>query len=373
MMEVLLLVCCQRLSQRSRSRLAGRRDAPGARLVRPYTALRARIAVPAAGSTRILADRLVSQPDRAAARNSATGAEEPVNERLAIVGSGAIACGLAATAAHHGPVLLLARSESSADRARRDRREDPQRAWAPRSIPSTCRSSPTCSALAHATFVVEAVVEDHDVKAGAAGRAERDPRPRGDPRLDHLLALGGSGSRRPAGRPERFLGLHVFNPVTKMKLVELVFPARGQRGDAQRARSRCARRFEKTPVEVPDVPGFVVNRLLFPYLFSAVRLLEETGMDPADVDTCMKLGAGHPMGPLALLDLVGPRRLRGDRRDDRRGGAAARGTAGRARARLDARPGAGSTATEIQPWLYLGSPRSFRWASSRVWILVIAT
>ena len=53
------------------------------------------------------------------------------------------------------------------------------------------------------------------------------------------------------------------------------------------------------------MPGFVVNRLLFPYLFSAVRLLEETGMDPVDIDTCMKLGAGHPMGPLALLDLVG--------------------------------------------------------------------
>ena len=53
------------------------------------------------------------------------------------------------------------------------------------------------------------------------------------------------------------------------------------------------------------MPGFVVNRLLFPYLFNAVRLLEETGMDPKDIDTCMKLGAGHPMGPFALLDLVG--------------------------------------------------------------------
>jgi 3-hydroxybutyryl-CoA dehydrogenase len=63
--------------------------------------------------------------------------------------------------------------------------------------------------------------------------------------------------------------------------------------------------FEKIPVEVPDVPGFVVNRLLFPYLFSAVRLLEETGMAATGVDTCMRLGAGHPMGPLALLDLVG--------------------------------------------------------------------
>ena len=56
---------------------------------------------------------------------------------------------------------------------------------------------------------------------------------------------------------------------------------------------------------MPDIPGFVVNRLLFPYLFSAVELLEETGSDPAAVDRCMTLGAGHPMGPLELLDLVG--------------------------------------------------------------------
>ena len=73
-----------------------------------------------------------------------------------------------------------------------------------------------------------------------------------------------------------------------------------------RARAvRLCLQLDKTPVEVPDVPGFVVNRLLFPYLFNAVRLLEETGMDPQDIDTCMHLGAGHPMGPLALLDLVG--------------------------------------------------------------------
>ena len=56
---------------------------------------------------------------------------------------------------------------------------------------------------------------------------------------------------------------------------------------------------------MPDEPGFVVNRLLFPYLFDAVRLLERTGMEPAQIDACMKLGASHPMGPLELLDLVG--------------------------------------------------------------------
>jgi 3-hydroxybutyryl-CoA dehydrogenase len=58
-------------------------------------------------------------------------------------------------------------------------------------------------------------------------------------------------------------------------------------------------------VEVPDAAGFVVNKLLFPYLFDAVRLLERDGLSPEAIDTCMKLGAGHPMGPLALLDFVG--------------------------------------------------------------------
>jgi 3-hydroxyacyl-CoA dehydrogenase len=89
-----------------------------------------------------------------------------------------------------------------------------------------------------------------------------------------------------------------------MKLVEIVFPEAASQSTRKRALALCTT-LEKTAVEVPDIAGFVVNRLLFPYLFSAVRLLEETGMEPVDVDTCMKLGAGHPLGPLALLDLVG--------------------------------------------------------------------
>jgi 3-hydroxyacyl-CoA dehydrogenase len=72
----------------------------------------------------------------------------------------------------------------------------------------------------------------------------------------------------------------------------------------ERALDWC-RALGKTAVEVPDQPGFVVNRLLFPFLFEAVRLMDATGMEPADVDDCMRLGAGHPMGPLRLLDFVG--------------------------------------------------------------------
>ena len=220
-----------------------------------------------------------------------------VRERLGIVGGGAIACGLAATAARHGEVTLWARS---ADRARAG-------------VDKACgRLSGEVNAarvtvvsdldgLEDATIVVEAIAEDLDAKAALY----RDL-PAGDGTLlattTSSLAIGRLAEA--SGRPGRFLGLHVFNPVPKMKLVELVFPPGVEDDTRARARALCED-LGKVPVEVPDVPGFVVNRLLFPYLFSAVRLVEETGMAAADVDACMTMGAGHPMGPLALLDMVG--------------------------------------------------------------------
>jgi len=107
-----------------------------------------------------------------------------------------------------------------------------------------------------------------------------------------------------SGRPDRFVGLHVFNPVPKMDLVELAFPPAATESTRARAFALCEA-LGKTAVEVPDTAGFVVNRLLFPFLFEAVRLMDRTGLEPEAIDTCMRLGAGHPLGPLALLDLVG--------------------------------------------------------------------
>jgi 3-hydroxybutyryl-CoA dehydrogenase len=225
-----------------------------------------------------------------------------LSERLAIAGSGAIACGLAATAAHHGPVLLLARSESSADRARATVERTLSRLGA-EIDPDHVEVVTEPEAIAAATFAVEAVVEDRDIKAGLL--CELDAQLGADAILASTTSsLSVQRLADESGRPDRFVGLHVFNPVTKMKLVELVYPASASAQTRARALALCET-FEKTPVEVPDVPGFVVNRLLFPYLFSAVRLLEETGLEPEAIDTCMKLGAGYPMGPLALLDLVG--------------------------------------------------------------------
>jgi 3-hydroxybutyryl-CoA dehydrogenase len=225
-----------------------------------------------------------------------------MNERLAIVGSGAIACGLAATAAHHGPVLLLARSRDSAERARATVERTLDRLGADVD-PEHVQIVTDPQALAQATFVVEAVLEDHEIKAGLLAEL--------DLIVDPTTLLASTTSSlsvkrlaEASGRPERFVGLHVFNPVTKMQLVELIFPAAATEDTRRRALALCET-FEKRPVEVPDIPGFVVNRLLFPYLFNAVSLLEETGLDPGSIDTCMQLGAGHPMGPLALLDLIG--------------------------------------------------------------------
>jgi 3-hydroxybutyryl-CoA dehydrogenase len=225
-----------------------------------------------------------------------------MTERLAIAGSGAIACGLAATAAHHGPVLLLARSEGSARRARSEVERSLRRAQA-MVDPEHVQVVTSVSAVAQCTFVVEAVVEDHDIKAALLSElhAATDP---GAILASTTSSLSVGRLAQDCGRPERFVGLHVFNPVAKMQLVELVLPEGASEDTRSRALALCAT-LEKVAVEVPDVPGFVVNRLLFPYLFSAVRLLEDTGLQAVAVDTCMRLGAAHPMGPLALLDLVG--------------------------------------------------------------------
>jgi 3-hydroxybutyryl-CoA dehydrogenase len=225
-----------------------------------------------------------------------------VQERLGIAGSGAIACGLAMVAARNGGVLLWARSAESADRVRATLDAHCDRLNGEIDA-GRVRIETDLDALGEATTVVEAVVEDHGAKCALLGELAAVA---GD---DALLATTTSSLSiehlaKASGRADRFVGLHVFNPVPKMKLVELAFPARASARTRERAHALCAA-LGKTAVEVPDVPGFVVNRLLFPYLFGAVELLEETEMDPRAIDECMALGAGHPMGPLALLDLVG--------------------------------------------------------------------
>jgi 3-hydroxybutyryl-CoA dehydrogenase len=105
-------------------------------------------------------------------------------------------------------------------------------------------------------------------------------------------------------RPDRFLGMHFFNPVPVMKLVEIIRTIATD-PKVDEAAVALAVRFGKTPVRTTDRTGFIVNRLLVPYLLDAVRALEEGVGSIEDIDNSMKLGCGHPMGPLTLLDFVG--------------------------------------------------------------------
>jgi 3-hydroxybutyryl-CoA dehydrogenase len=224
-----------------------------------------------------------------------------MEERLGIVGSGAIASGLATTAAQHGEVVLWARSEQSADRARAA--VDKAALKLDTVDASRVTICTDLELLREADVVIEAIAEDLGAKGRLWGQLKEV--------VSEEALLGSTTSSLSvqkladaSGSPERFVALHVFNPVPRMELVELAFPEEAAAETRRRAVDLCET-LGKTPVLVPDIPGFVVNRLLFPYLFSAVALQEETGLEAEAIDTCMKLGAGHPMGPLALLDYVG--------------------------------------------------------------------
>jgi len=106
------------------------------------------------------------------------------------------------------------------------------------------------------------------------------------------------------GRPDRFLGLHFFNPVPMMPLVEVVRSI-ATSSETITAGTEFVRRLGKEPIAARDSAGFIVNRLLIPYLLDAARAVEQGVASIQDVDTGMKLGCGHPMGPLTLLDFVG--------------------------------------------------------------------
>jgi 3-hydroxybutyryl-CoA dehydrogenase len=225
---------------------------------------------------------------------SSKGYESP-----GIAGSGAIATGLAAVSTTTADTILLARSEASAWRA--EEKVVAACAKIEGAEPSRLRVTTDPTDLAECDVIVEAIIEEVEPK-GELLATVAEACPNAD-LATTTSSLSVAEIADAADIGGRLFGLHVFNPVPRMKLVEVCFPE-GAESARETALAWCAA-LGKTAVEVPDQAGFVVNRLLFPYLFDAVRMMERTGMEAGEVDTCMKLGAGHPMGPLALLDFVG--------------------------------------------------------------------
>ena len=223
---------------------------------------------------------------------------------VGVVGTGHMASGITEAVARSGrPVRVLARTAASGDRLRERLSASLDRAVSRGKLDATGRDDVLARVsvttepadLADADVVVEAVAEDLDVKAEVVARLDAVLPP------SLPLATNTSSFRvadlrpfAPSGRP--VLALHFFNPAQVMKLVEVVAPEE-LRGPA----AAWARDLGKTPVTCADSRGFVVNRLLVPFLNDAVRL-HETGVL---VDELLTSGAGHPMGPLALIDLIG--------------------------------------------------------------------
>jgi 3-hydroxybutyryl-CoA dehydrogenase len=220
--------------------------------------------------------------------------------RVAVAGTGTIGCGLAASASAVGDVVVLARAAESAERA--EGRVTELCAKLDPADRGRISFATDAGELAGCDLAVEAIVEDPAAKAGvltdlAIACPDADL-------ASTTSSLSVADLAVASGRPDRFFAFHVFNPVHRMELVEVCFPTATAEPIRRRALGWCEA-LGKTAVEVPDQAGFVVNRLLFPYLFDAVRLLETTTSDSESIDACMTLGAGYPMGPLALLDMVG--------------------------------------------------------------------
>jgi 3-hydroxybutyryl-CoA dehydrogenase len=232
--------------------------------------------------------------------------------RVGVVGSGIMGSGIAEVAAKTGhEVVLRSRKQETADdmvnRLEKSlaRAVDKGRMEAADRDATLARVTATSSLadLADCDLVIESVVEDLSVKKDLFNELDRAVKPK--------AVIATNTSTLPVvdlavetSRPDRVCGVHFFNPAPAMSLVEVVRPLTASDETIESVRA-FATACGKTPVEVKDRAGFVVNALLFPYLNNAVRMLENGTASAGDIDAAMQGGCNFPMGPLALLDLVG--------------------------------------------------------------------
>jgi 3-hydroxybutyryl-CoA dehydrogenase len=233
-------------------------------------------------------------------------------EQLGVVGAGFMGSGIAESAARAGVAVRLYEPDEGPLQRSRDRiRQSVARVVERGRLSEEAASglmgriewSTDLEALAGVDLVVEAIVEDEEIKAQTFKALDEVLAP------EAILASNTSsipiaGLAAATSRPERVLGLHFFSPVPVMKLVEVVVGLDTATETVERAEA-FAEQIGKTAIRTKDRSGFIVNFLLVPYLMAAVRMYEEGFASREDIDEGMKLGCGHPMGPLTLCDFIG--------------------------------------------------------------------
>jgi len=236
----------------------------------------------------------------------------PTIQTVGVIGAGTMGNGIAHVAARSGfKVILHDLEQRFLDRAISTITKNMDREVAKGTISADDKSSaisrisPSANnaTLAGADFVIEAVIEDFERKATVFQTVDEIVR------QDVILASNTSSISitkiaAKTKRPERVIGMHFMNPVPVMQLVEVV-RGLGTSDETYQTTKQLAESFGKKPVEVNDFPGFVSNRVLMPMINEAIFCVMEGVGTPEAVDSVMKLGMNHPMGPLALADLIG--------------------------------------------------------------------
>jgi 3-hydroxybutyryl-CoA dehydrogenase len=233
-------------------------------------------------------------------------------EKVAVLGAGQMGNGIAHVFAQSGyPVTMIDISSDALSKGRATIAANLDRQIKKGSLPAEQKDSilgriataTSTDSVADASLVIEAVTENRDLKFKIFGDLDRQSRP------DAILASNTSSISiteiaARTRRPELVIGMHFMNPVSVMQLVEVI---RGLATSAETTTRvlELSKAVGKTPVEVQDYPGFVANRVLMPMINEAVYCLMEGVGSAEAIDTVMKLGMNHPMGPLALADLIG--------------------------------------------------------------------
>ena len=232
--------------------------------------------------------------------------------KICVVGTGTMGGGIAQTCAQAGySVIFKGRSEASLNKAiasitkslskqvEKGKMEEAKK----EEILSNITAATEYADCSDADIFIEAIAEDMETKKNTFAEIEKIAKE------DAIMATNTSSLSitevaSTTTRPERVIGMHFFNPVPAMKLVEVI---KGQMTDQDIFNKvfELSKAVGKVPVEIEEAPGFVVNRILIPMINEAVGILADGVAKKEDIDEAMKLGANHPMGPLALADLIG--------------------------------------------------------------------
>lgn len=235
-------------------------------------------------------------------------------ERVGVVGCGLMGSGIAEVTARAGANVVIVEQDTEAMARGLERIEKSlSRAVAAGKVPEDEANRARANMFFSVDFadlwdrelVIEAVAEDEAIKLDVFRKIDAEVK---DP--DAILATNTSSIpiiklAMATKRPEHVIGMHFFNPVPVLKLVELISSLLTSPETTARVRAYATETLNKRVITSPDRAGFVVNALLIPYLLSAVRMLESGFASAEDIDTGMVVGCAHPMGPLALSDLIG--------------------------------------------------------------------